>query len=59
VLLIFYINSEKRRVKKIHVQYDDETHEHMKRCYRIQNHDLLLHFIKLHGLKAEDIELES
>lgn len=41
------------------MQYDDETLEHMKRYYRIQDHDLLLRFIKLYGLKAEDIELES
>ena len=48
----------KKREKR-HMQYDDETLEHMKRYYKIQDHNSLLRFIKLHGLKADDIELKS
>lgn len=49
----------KNKSKKRLVQYDDETLEHMKRYYKIQDHESLLRFIKLHGLMADDIELES
>jgi hypothetical protein len=49
---------EKARVKK-HVHYDDETLEKMKRYYKIDNQDELLRFIKTHGLKNDDFELET
>jgi hypothetical protein len=48
----------KKRGKR-HMQYDDETLEHMKRYYKIEDHDSLLRFIKLHGLEADDVELKS
>lgn len=44
---------------KRHVHYDDETLEKMKRYYKIDNQDELLRFIKTHGLKNYDIELEN
>lgn len=49
---------ERARVKR-HVHYDDETLEKMKRYYKIDNQDELLRFIKTHGLKNYDIELEN
>lgn len=49
---------EKANVKK-YVNYDDETLEKMKRYYKIDNQDELLRFIKTHGLKNYDIELEN
>lgn len=48
-----------KKSKKRFIQYDDETLEHMKRYYKIQDHESLLRFIKLHGLKIDDNELES
>lgn len=54
--LIYYI-VEKARVKK-RVFYDDDTLEEMKRYYKIENHDELLRFIKTHGLKNDDSEVE-
>jgi hypothetical protein len=54
--LIYYI-VEKARVKK-RVLYDDDTLEEMKRYYKIDNHDELLRFIKTHGLKNDDSEVE-
>ena len=54
--LIYYI-VEKARVKK-RVLYDDDTLEEMKRYYKIENHDELLRFIKTHGLKNDDSEVE-
>jgi uncharacterized membrane protein YecN with MAPEG domain len=54
--LIYYI-VEKERVKK-RVLYDDDTLEEMKRYYKIENHDELLRFIKIHGLKNDDSEVE-
>ena len=54
--LIYYI-VEKERVKK-RVLYDDDTLEEMKRYYKIENHDELLRFIKTHGLKNDDSEVE-
>ena len=39
------------------VLYDD-TLEEMKRYYKIDNHDELLRFIKTHGLKNDDSEVE-
>jgi hypothetical protein len=55
--LIYYI-VEKARVKK-RVLYDDDTLEEMKRYYKIDNHDELLRFIKTHGLKNDDSEVED
>jgi hypothetical protein len=55
--LIYYI-VEKARVKK-RVLYDDDTLEEMKRYYKIDNHDELLRFIKTHGLKNDDSEVEA
>ena len=49
---------EKAKVKR-RVDYDDETLEKMKRYYKIDNHDELLRFIKTHGLKNDDFELET
>lgn len=55
--LIYYI-VEKARVKK-RVLYDNDTLEEMKRYYKIDNHDELLRFIKTHGLKNDDSEVED
>jgi hypothetical protein len=49
---------ERAKVKK-YAHYDDETLEKMKRYYKIDNQDELLRFIKTHGLKNYDIELEN
>ena len=49
---------EKAKVKR-YPHYDDETLEKMKRYYKIDNQDELLRFIKTHGLKNYDIELEN
>jgi len=49
---------ESAKVKK-YPHYDDETLEKMKRYYKIDNQDELLRFIKTHGLKNYDIELEN
>jgi len=48
-----------KKAKKRFMQYDDETLEHMKSYYKIQDHESLLRFIKLNGLKIDDNELES
>jgi hypothetical protein len=48
---------EKVKVKK-RVLYDDDTLEEMKRYYKIDNHGELLRFIKTHGLKIDDSEVE-
>jgi len=39
--------------------YDNETLEKMKRYYKIDDQDELLRFIKTHGLKNYDFELEN
>jgi hypothetical protein len=44
---------EKARDKR-RVHYDDETLEHMKRYYKIEDYNDLLRFIKAHGLKNDD-----
>lgn len=44
---------EKQR-GKLHVHYDDDTLERMKRYYKIEHYDELLRFIKSHGLQNED-----
>ena len=49
---------ERAKVKK-YTHYDDETLEKMKRYYKIDDQDELLRFIKTHGLKNYDIELEN
>jgi len=49
---------EKARVKR-YPHYDVETLEKMKRYYKIDNQDELLRFIKTHGLKNSDFELEN
>ena len=49
---------EEAKVKK-YPNYDDETLEKMKRYYKIDDQDELLRFIKTHGLKNYDIELEN
>ena len=49
---------EKAKVKR-RVHYDDETLEKMKRYYKIDNHDELLRFIKSHGLKDYDFEIDN
>ena len=49
---------ERAKVKK-YAHYDDETLEKMKRYYKIDNQDELLRFIKTHGLKNYDFEIEN
>jgi hypothetical protein len=49
---------EKAKAKR-YVHYDDETLEKMKRYYKIDDHDELLRFIKTHGLKNYDFEIEN
>ena len=49
---------EKAKVKS-YPHYDDVTLEKMKRYYKIDNQDELLRFIKAHGLKNDDFELET
>jgi hypothetical protein len=49
---------EKARVKR-YVQYDDETLEKMKRYYKIDDDDELLRFIKTHGLKNYDFNVDN
>ncbi len=57
---ITYFNKvmEKAKVKK-YVNYDDETLEKMKRYYKINDHDELLRFIKTHGLKNYDLDVNN
>ncbi len=45
--------------EKRHPHYDDETLEKMKRYYKIDDHDELLRFIKTHGLKNYNFEIED
>ena len=44
---------------KRNVHYDDETLEKMKKYYKIDDHDELLRFIKTHGLRNYDFEIEN
>ena len=44
---------------KRYVHYDDETLEKMKKYNKIDDHNELLRFIKTHGLKNYDFELEN
>jgi hypothetical protein len=48
----------KAKVKR-YVHYDDETLEEMKRYYKIDDHDELSRFIKTHGLRNYDFEIEN
>ena len=45
------------KVKKHH--YDDETLERMKKYYKVDNDDDLLGFIKTHGLKNYNLEIDN
>ena len=47
----------KPKIKK--QQYDDETLERMKKYYKIDNDDDLLRFIKSHGLKNYNLEIDN
>ena len=44
---------------KRHVHYDDETLEKMKRYYKIDDNEELLHFIKTHGLKNYNFDIDN
>jgi hypothetical protein len=45
------------KIKKPH--YDDETLERMKKYYKVENEEDLLRFIKTHGLKNYNFEIEN
>ena len=45
------------KVKKHH--YDDETLERMKKYYKVDNDDDLLRFIKTHGLKEYNFQIDD
>jgi hypothetical protein len=47
----------KPKIKKHH--YDDETLERMKKYYKVDNEDDLLRFIKSHGLKSYNLEIDN
>ena len=49
---------EKAKVKR-YPHYDDETLEKMKRYYKIDNQDELLRFIKTHGMKNYDLDVDN
>lgn len=44
---------------KRYVNYDDETLEKLKRYYKIDDHDELLRFIKTHGLKNYNFDINN
>lgn len=44
---------------KRYVHYDNETLKKMKKYYKIDVDDELLRFIKTHGLRNYDFELEN
>ena len=48
----------KGKVKRLS-HYDDETLEKMKRYYKIDDQGELLRFIKSHGLKNYNFELDN
>jgi hypothetical protein len=48
----------KAKVKRS-IHYDDETLEKMKKYYKIDDYDELLRFIKTHGLKNYDLEIDN
>ncbi|HEU5446193.1 MAG TPA: hypothetical protein VFU67_03550 [Nitrososphaeraceae archaeon] len=45
------------KIKKNH--HDDETLERMKKYYKVDNDDDLLRFIKIHGLKNYNLEIDN
>jgi hypothetical protein len=47
----------KSKIKK--QQYDDETLERMKKYYKVDNDDDLLRFIKTHGLKNYNLDIDN
>jgi hypothetical protein len=47
---------EKVKGKKNH--YDDETLERMKKYYKLEDHEDLLRFIKTHGLKDYNFQID-
>jgi len=47
----------KPKIKKPH--YDDETLERMKKYYKVDNDDDLLRFIKTHGLKNYNLDIDN
>lgn len=49
---------EKAKVKK-YAPYDDETLEKMKRYYKIDDNEELLRFIKTHGLKDYNFDINN
>ncbi|HEY7757404.1 MAG TPA: hypothetical protein VIA08_04155 [Nitrososphaeraceae archaeon] len=49
----------KRAGVKTNVHYDDETLEKMKRYYKIDNNEELLRFIKTHGLKNYNFDINN
>jgi coproporphyrinogen III oxidase-like Fe-S oxidoreductase len=49
---------ERARVKR-NVHYDDETLEKMKRYYKIDDNEELLRFIKTHGLKNYNFDIDN
>lgn len=44
---------------KRHVHYDDETLEKMKRYYKIDDNEELLRFLKTHGLKNYNFDIDN
>ena len=49
---------ERARVKRP-VHYDDETLEKMKRYYKIDDNEELVRFIKTHGLKNYNFDIDN
>ena len=49
---------EKAKVKR-RVDYNDETLEKMKRYYKIDNNEKVSRFIKTHGLRNYDFEIDN
>ena len=49
----------KRAGVKRNVHYDDETLEKMKRYYEIDDNEELLRFIKTHGLKNYNFDIDN
>ncbi|HEX7818861.1 MAG TPA: hypothetical protein VF419_05740 [Nitrososphaeraceae archaeon] len=49
----------KRAGVKRNVHYDDETLEKMKRYYKIDDNEELLRFIKTHGLKNYNFDINN
>ena len=47
----------KPKIKKQY--YDDETLERMKKYYKVDNDDDLLRFIKTHGLKDYNFDINN